>query len=459
MESENSRTHSFIDCNHLIRRLNSLSNTTQIKQWDLGASCSTDTSVQVDEGDAKQMKSAQRSSITVRVWNKEGLIGVTSTSDLSDNGLEKAMKGAYQASLFGNPNDIPAFSSLAHSPLPELDRPVMESEGIQRLFALLKSAEHQLLQKHIAIKKVPYNGIGETHYERVYINSEGALRQMSRSQTSIYLYARAEEKGNKPRSSGALRLSLGLQDLDIEGCINEAAERTINHLNYRPIETGKYLVCFTPEAFLELIGAFSSMFNARSIIDGVSLSNRESIGSKISVPQLSLYDNGLHPSNVSAAAFDGEGTPTSKICLINNGIVENFLHSEATARSFGVQPTGHAGLGAKVSVGPDWFEVVKNNVPHQEALSHKSYQEEFILIEGLNALHAGVKPSQGSFSLPFDGWIMRNGNKISIEAATIAGDIRNVLKEIISIEDEGVITHHGLSPYIWVSELSITGEA
>ena len=50
----------------------------------------------------------------------------------------------------------------------------------------------------------------------------------------------------------------------------------------------KYLICLTPEAFLQLIGAFSSMFNSRSIIDGISLMNQESIGKKITMKYLML---------------------------------------------------------------------------------------------------------------------------------------------------------------------------
>ena len=53
-------------------------------------------------------------------------------------------------------------------------------------------------------------------------------------------------------------------------------------------------MCFTPEAFLSLIGAFSSMFSARAVLDGVSLSTRESLGQSLAVPFLSLEDDGLH---------------------------------------------------------------------------------------------------------------------------------------------------------------------
>jgi len=302
--------------------------------------------------------------------------------------------------------------------------------------------------------------LAESLSQSLYLNSDGALRQMERTQASLYLYARAEETGRKPRSGGAVRLGLGSSELDVQGCISEAVDRTVSHLDYRPIETGSYRVCFTPEAFLSLLGAFSSMFNARSVLDGVSLSQRDSIGSDVAVPFFNLHDDGLHPGHISAAAFDGEGTPTRRLSLIEGGTLRNFLHSEATARAFGVQPTGHAGLGAKVSVGPDWFVVGSNpQVSSGNSLNHRTESGPFVLIEDLSALHAGVKATQGSFSLPFDGWLVNNGERVSVEAATVAGDIRSVLNGIAHLEADSEITHRGVSPHVWVDGLSITGEA
>lgn len=449
-----------IDTAALREHLQSFAQREGIRQWDLGASRSTSASVQVDRGEAKQMKASQRSSITVRVWNDKGLVGITSSTDLSASGLERALQGARRASDYGNSDDIPAFSPLAKAPTPELHRPLQPAQGIQTLLNTLKDAEHQLLERHAAIETVPYNGLSEGCSERIYLNSDGALRQMQRSQASLYLYARAEETGRKPRSGGAVRLALGSDQLDVQGCINEAAERTISHLGYQPIDTGRYLVCFTPEAFLDLLGAFSSMVNARAVLDGVSLSRENSIGDQVAVPFFTLHDNGLHPDHIGAAPFDGEGTPTRKLCLIQDGALVNFLHSEATARHFGVEPTGHAGLGAKVSVGPDWFEVgtsegTSSGTTH---LHHAQSNETFVLIESLSALHAGVKASQGAFSLPFDGWLVRGGERISVEAATVAGDFRDVLKGIVHLE-EAIVTHQGVCPHVWVDGLAITGEA
>ena len=203
------------------------------------------------------------------------------------------------------------------------------------------------------------------------------------------------------------------------------------------------------------------MFNARSIIDGLSLMNEDSIGNQISVPNLNISDEGLHPENVAAFNFDGEGTPTQNIKLVSKGILTNLLHSEATARKFGVKPTGHAGLGAKVSVSPDWLVVSKDEdgLDKDQSLNIKSTIKEYILVDELSAIHSGVKASQGSFSLPFDGWIVNDGKRTSIEAATVAGDILKVLKNIVKIESEQIVTHQGISPHVWVENISITGEA
>ena len=442
-------------------RLRQLAQGDGIQQWDLGASCSTDTSVQVDRGEAKQMKGAQRSAITLRVWNGDGLVGITSTSDLSDSGLARALSGARDASAFGNAEETPAFSPLATAPLAPLDQPLHQPQPILSLLDTLKQAERQLLDRHIAIGTVPYNGLAQRSSERLYLNSEGACRHQTLTTASLYLYARAEEAGRKPRSSGAVRLAYGTAELDIAGCIEEAAERTIAHLDYAPIETGYYTCVFSPEAFLDLIGAFSSLFNARAVLDGVSLSHRDSLGDSVAVPFLSIRDNGLHPGNVGASAFDGEGTPTAPLDLVAGGVLKNFLHSEATARAFGVAPTGHAGMGAKVSVGADWFEigVTPGSDGGQQGLDRLNHSGPVVVIDSLSALHAGVKASQGSFSLPFDGWLVEGGVSRSIEAATVAGDIRTVMKAIVGFEGLAKITPDGLCPYVWVEGLSITGEA
>jgi hypothetical protein len=132
---------SSLDAARLGDKLAQLANQAGIRQWDIGVGCSTDSSVQVDRGEAKQLKGAQRSSSTVRVWNDANLIGITSTTDLSEAGLARALEGAKAASAFGNPQETPNFSPLATAPLPILEQPLCPSLGILNLLSTLKQAE------------------------------------------------------------------------------------------------------------------------------------------------------------------------------------------------------------------------------------------------------------------------------------------------------------------------------
>ena len=80
---------------------------TEIKKWDMGASSSKEISVQVQNGNAKQLKGSQRNSMTLRVWNDNNKVGITSTSDFTNDGIKKAMRIAIEASMFGNEKESP----------------------------------------------------------------------------------------------------------------------------------------------------------------------------------------------------------------------------------------------------------------------------------------------------------------------------------------------------------------
>lgn len=427
-----------------------------IQKFDIYGATVDETSVKVDQGEPDQVKASNRSSVIVRVWNDKNMMGVTSTTDIDANGLKLALETAQEASFFGVTENIPDFSPEStaaiahHPPAPAPQAPVSD------LLETLIAAEKELVEANDAIAGVPYNGLAQRNSDRFYLNSAGAMRSEARSIASIYLYSRTEQAGRKPRSAGAFRISRGLDGLDVNGCIHETLEKTISHLNYQKIPTGKYRVVFSPDAFLSLLGAFSNLFNAQSVLDNQSLATPETLGTQIASPLVSIADDALHPDNVGAETFDGEGTPTRRTPLITNGVLTNFLHSAGTAQRMGTAPTGHANLGAKVTISPHFYHVSQGDAAEQTYSLETA--DNVVLVDDLQALHAGVKALQGSFSLPFDGWLIRNGERISVESATVAGDFLELLKSIIYVEAEAELTPAGVCPRIWVSELSITGE-
>ena len=428
-----------------------------IAKFDIYGSSVDSTSVQVDQGEPKQVKASNISGVTVRVWNKNNTMGVTSTTDVDPKGLELALKTAFEASSFGVKENVPDFSPEAEVAIQNgtSDEKAVQAP-VSSLIDSLLAAEKEVLSAHSAIKGVPYNSLSQRDIERFYLNSDGAMRAESHSLASVFLYSKTEQEGRKPRGASAFRISHSVNDLDINGCIQETTEKTISHLNYHKIQTGKYMVVFSADAFLSLLGAFSNLFNAQSILDKQSLSTPDDLGKQIASPLLSLYDDALHPANIGAETFDGEGTPTRQVSLIENGVLKNFLHSSGTAKRMNAKPTGNANIGAKVTVSPNFYHVFATAAPEQQF--NLETAENVVFIDDLQALHAGVKSLQGSFSLPFDGWLVNKGEKTSIDSATVAGDFRELLKSIVFVEKKEELTPGGVCPRIWVEGLSITGE-
>jgi len=442
------------DVNTLATQVRDIASKLGVQKYDIYGSSVDETSVQVDRGEPKQVKASNRSSVTVRVWNDDRLVGITSTTDTDPSGLELALKTASEASEFGAKEHVPDFSPEATQLIENIETVCSPQAEVSTLIDRLVEIEKQLLDAHPAIVSVPYNGLSQRGIDRFYLNS--ALRHEVHSVASVYLYSKTEQDGKKPRSAGSYKVNVGLDALDIEGCLKEAAEKTISHLNYQKVKTGKYRVVFSPEAFLSLLNAFSNIYNAQSVLDNRSLSTVDSLGTSIASPLLSVFNDALHSDNVTPSYFDGEGTPTRRVPIIEAGTLTGFLHSAGTAKRMSAQPTGHANMGAKVTISPDFYHVFAASVPSETYSLDTA--ENVILIDDLSALHAGVNALQGSFSLPFDGWLINKGEKISVDSATIAGDIRDVLKSIIYVEAEGEVTPGGVCPRVWVDDLSITGE-
>ncbi len=428
-----------------------------IKKFDIYGAVTDQTSVKVDKGEPEQVKASNLSGVTVRVWNDKNTMGVTSTTDVNPRGLELALQTAYEASFFGAKENVPDFSPEATVEIEanNVDGKA-EQASVSELIDKLLMAEKEVIAAHPAMQGVPYNGLAQRDIDKFYLNSDGAMRSESHSYTSVSLYAKAEEEGKKPRGASAFRLSKSLSDLDLDGCIKETVDKTISHLNYEKIKSGKYTVVFSPDAFLSLLSAFSNLYNAQSILDNQSLSKAEDLGKQIASPLLSLCDDALHPANVGAETFDGEGTPTRKVSLIENGVLKNFLHSAGTAKRMNAKPTGNANIGAKVTVSPNFYHVYTGEPAEKEFSLDTA--ENVVFIDDLQALHAGVKSLQGSFSLPFDGWLVNKGVKTSIDSATVAGDFLEVMTSIVFVEKEPELTPGGVCPRIWVEGLSITGE-
>jgi TldD protein len=65
------------------------------------------------------------------------------------------------------------------------------------------------------------------------------------------------------------------------------------------------------------------------------------VGQKVAAGRISVVDDGTLEYRRGSGGIDDEGTPTSRVVLIENGILRGYLHSRQSARELGAARTGN----------------------------------------------------------------------------------------------------------------------
>ncbi|WGL58879.1 TldD/PmbA family protein [Pigmentibacter sp. JX0631] len=441
--------------------IDSIARSLGIKKYDVFGSAKEESSASAKNKKPFGLNSSSKSYLLVRVWNDKQQAGVTSTSNLTYAGLTDALILAHSSAEYGSTENIYDFSENSQNTskniqvINDLENKVTMHDLVEKSI----EAETKILDHSSIFKSVPYNKVADSYSKRFYFNSLGAIKVADSNVAYCYFYPLAQEPNKIAREAGHVSISKGFQNLNVLDCAEKAIKKTENHLNYTNIKSGKYKTIFSPEAFLDLLYAFSNFMNAQNILDKKSLLTIENLNSQIAASILNLSDSPLHSANPDPCYFDEEGTITNNINIIQEGKLVTFLHSSFTAQKFNTKSTGHCHLGSKLTISPYFLHVSKNNNINSAQYSSLSQENNVIYIENVKALHAGVNALQGSFSLPFDGFLLNNEKKVSIESATVAGDFLSLLNNIIYIDDNETVTHKGISPNIWIKELSITGNS
>lgn len=444
-----------MDAEHLSEHLQRVAKRMGVKKFDVCGVVREESSAGAKEGAPYSLSATSRSAVTLRVWDG-AKTGVAATSNLTDEGLSTAFQLAQSCSEFSNEDVV--YDLSEHSLAPLKTPAVNENNdcvSIQTLAQAALDAEALILQNS-EFKTIPYNSVAQSYTERFYFNSLGSKRISKQNAAHCYFYPLSELAGLLPRQMGFTTVAPHFMQLGVRECAQKAVDKTKRHLHYKKVESGKYITVFSPEAFLDLLYAFSNFFNAQNVLDKKSLCTRESLGTRLASEYLNVFDDPEHVANVKKVYFDGEGSPTVRLPIIENGELKHFLQSHHTAKIMGQNPTGHAHLGAKITLSPHFLHVQKS-AKQTQTQDWQAQSKPLIYIEDLKSLHAGINAQQGSFSLPFDGFVVNRGETISIESATVAGDFMTLLKNICYVDGNVTHTPSGVCPEVWVDELSITG--
>jgi PmbA protein len=224
---------------------------------------------------------------------------------------------------------------------------------------------------------------------------------------------------------------------------------------------GKMKVLFLPETLYTLVWRVESGTSGRNIYLKVSPLS-EKLGERLFDERLTIYDDPLNDGTPGARGFDDEGVPCRRLPIIERGAVANFYYDLTYAGKTGSRPTGH---GYKTSM---WGGETVSFKP-APALEHlhiekgdKSFSELIgsmnrgIIVAGAIGAHSG-NIQNGDFSIGLSPGIYVENGQIQghVKDAMIAGNIYEVMKRIVSLENRSHLTMSGIFPSILFDDVSV----
>ena len=132
-----------------------------------------------------------------------------------------------------------------------------------------------------------------------------------------------------------------------------AAERTLRRLGAKKVKTAKVPIVFDPMVSTSILEHIFEGINGDSVYRGASFLAGK-LGQKIAGDNVNVIDDGTIPGGFGTSPFDGEGIPTRRTVVIENGVLKSYLLNTYTAKKLGLQTTANAsrGLAGTPGIGP-----------------------------------------------------------------------------------------------------------
>jgi PmbA protein len=288
----------------------------------------------------------------------------------------------------------------------------------------------------------------------VLANTLGFLGSYRSSSVSLSVVPQAERDGQMERDHW-YTAGRGLADLESpEDVGRTAAERTLRRLGARQVPTCQVPVVFDPETAAELLGAVFSAVSGYAVFRNATFL-KDRLGEAVASEQLTLVDEGRLHRGLGSRPFDGEGLPTRRNVPLEGGVLRFYLCDSYAARKIGARPTGSARRG--VAGGP---AVGAGNLFFEPG---KATPEEIIggVERGLyvtDLIGFGINVVTGDYSQGAVGhWIERGRLVHPVHEVTIAGNLKEMLREVDAVGNDLVFRGRSASPTLRIRRMTVSG--
>ncbi len=312
-----------------------------------------------------------------------------------------------------DPNPEPSPAELQHHAA-EAEAAALAVKGVSQVQA--SSAAYGVQKVHFATSNGFSGGYGRTNHGLSCVAIAGTGTEMERDHDgdSRIFHSDMRAAGDIGRTAG---------------------ERALARLDARKPPTGAYPVLFDERVSSSLIGHLLGVINGMSIARGASFL-RDAMGQPVLPDALSLIEDPHRPRCTGSRPFDGEGLPTARRMIVDNGVLQGWTLDLATARKLGLPPTGNAARGTSGGPSPtNWNIELTQAEQSRDALIRDMGTG--LLVTSM--IGSTINPNTGDYSRGASGLWVENGEVThAINECTIAGNLRDMLRHMVPANDARV---------------------
>jgi predicted Zn-dependent protease len=305
--------------------------------------------VTLNDGDEKNIRfadnrittSGSASDLSIRVSSAFGRrTAVTSTNDVSDEGLERAVRQSEALARLApeNPEKMPLLGPQKYA-------------ETASFFASTANATAEARATAAGIAIDAARRAGDLTAAGLLITTAGMTAIGNNKGLFAYRPSTAVDFSETVRTSDGTGSGWAganhpdWANVDFRRVSDLAIAKARLSRNPRPIEPGEYTVVLEPQAAADLVSLMDNAFDSRSAEEGRSAFARPGggtrVGEKIVDERVTIISDPADPQ-LLASPFDGEGMPLGRQVWIDNGVLRNLYSSRFWAQKQGREPTGNA---------------------------------------------------------------------------------------------------------------------
>jgi len=425
-------------------------------------------STRVRLGQVETLKESGSRAVGLRVFIGHRTAS-TSSSDFSPDSIERLVDGAVTLARitsedpFAGLPDASAFGQ--HDPAAQqLYFDDVNRQPPAARIEIARQVEAAALAYDTRIQNSGGGDFDTATSHKIMMNSRGFTGEYRRSYCSFSAQPIAhDEQGNMQRNYwySSARTTRLLEDPVAIG--QEAARRTLRRLGARRVKTQQAPVVFSPEIARSIIGNIFDAANGDAIYRHATFF-ADMLGERVAGENVTVIDDGTlvfdHEGNIrtggfGTSPFDGEGLPTRRTVLVENGILKNYVMNTYTARKLGLASTGNASrsLASNPGIGAGNFYLEPGTLTPDEIIA--------AIPSGLyvtETMGFGVNLVTGDYSQGAAGLWIENGElAYPVEEITIAGNLKDMYRNISAIGNDLTFRSAAAAPTLRIDGMMIAG--